>query len=412
MDAVAGSAYGKTRPARRLGRALHRRRRLRAGITQLCYVLAGVALGLLIPRIEVGFTVPRAEAAQMLLAVGAALITFIGVVFSLLFLVVQFASTTFTMRLNLFQSSPLVWHAFGFYTGVVVYSFVAAFNTTGADQVTGLVPIFTLVLLLVAITVFRNLQLRAFKSINLAPMLAEVTERGIQILDGVYPDTPLLEDAETGVRATLPDGERDVLWIGGPGVLQAIDVPRIIAAARDANVVVEIVVPIGGALQRRSPAAVVHGSAETTLDEVVLKAIRAGVERTFEQDPALAFRVLVDTALRAVSPAINDPTTAVQALDSVESLLRLLIGRDLDVGQVSGPGGRARVLLPLPNWDDYVALSFDELVEAGAAQVQVRRRLERLLRDLIDTAPAGRRPALQNRLDDLALRAQPAGSTV
>ena len=76
----------------------------------------------------------------MLLAVGAALITFIGVVFSLLFLVVQFASTTFTMRLNLFQSSPLVWHAFGFYTGVVVYSFVAAFNTTGADQVTGLVP--------------------------------------------------------------------------------------------------------------------------------------------------------------------------------------------------------------------------------------------------------------------------------
>ena len=122
--------------------------------------------------------------------------------------------------------------------------------------------------------------------------------------------------------------------------------------------------------------------------------------------------MLVDTALRAVSPAINDPTTAVQALDSVESLLRLLIGRDLDVGQVSGPGGRARVLLPLPNWDDYVALSFDELVEAGAAQVQVRRRLERLLRDLIDMAPAGRRPALQNRLDDLALRAQPAGSTV
>ena len=112
--------------------------------------------------------------------------------------------------------------------------------------------------------------------------------------------------------------------------------------------------------------------------------------------------MLADIALRAVSAAINDPTTAVQVLDSLESLLRVLVGRDLDVGEVTGPGGNARVVLPLPRWDDYVTLSFDELLDMGAAHVQVRRRLERLLRDLIALAPPRRRAPLQKRLDSLA----------
>jgi uncharacterized membrane protein len=132
-----------------------------------------------------------------------------------------------------------------------------------------------------------------------------------------------------------------------------------------------------------------------------MPAIRTGPERTFEQDPALAFRVLTDIALRALSQAINDPTTAVQVLDSDESLLRMLVGRDLNVGEMTGPHGNARVLLPLPDWDDYVALSVDELIDMGANHAQVRRRLARLLRDLIALAPPSRRSALQMRLHRL-----------
>jgi uncharacterized membrane protein len=379
------------------------------GITQLLYVLAGVALGLLLPLIPVGFTVPQAGAAQMLFAVGAGLLTFIGVVFSLLFLVVQFGSTTFTPRLNLFHSAPIVWHAFAFYTGVLVFAFVAALSTSGDDRMTGLVPIVTIVLLLVAIALFRSLQMRAFSSIQLASTLAQVTQRGRQVLDGVYPDKPLPEAGGTGDPPALPDGRRDVIWTAGPGIVQAIDVPRILGAARDADAVVEIVVPIGETVQQHAPVAVVHGTADPSLDAAVLKAIRAGVERTFEQDPALALRVLADIALRALSPAINDPTTAVQVLDSEGSLLRMLIRRDLNVREVTGPHGTARVLLPLPDWDDYVALSFDEIIEMGAAHVQVRRRLERLLRDLIALAPETRRAPLQLRLDGLASRRSPVG---
>ena len=200
----------------------------------------------------------------------------------------------------------------------------------------------------------------------------------------------------------MPDGRREVVWTGGPGIIQAIDVPRIIVAAQGADAAIEIIVPIGDMVHRHAPVAVVHGAADSSLDSAVVKSIRTGVERTFEQDPTLAFRVLVDIALRALSPAINDPTTASQVLDSVETLLRILVGRDLDVGMVTGPRGSARVLLPLPRWADYVSLSFDELIEMGAGHAQVRRRLERVLADLSALAPESRQAPLRLRLDRLA----------
>jgi len=396
--------FSEPRPIRQLGKTLRRHRRLRVGITQLVYMVAGIILGLALPHIPVGFTVPRAEAAEMLFAVGAGLVTFIGVVFSLLFLVVQFGSTTFTPRLNLFYTSPMVWHAFSYYTGVIVYCFVAAFGTTGSDEMTGLVPIVTLVMLLGSIALYRQLQMHAFSSIQLASTLAQVTERARRVLDGIYADEPPAEtdEARDPSSRALPEGMHHLMWPSLPAIVQTIDVPLIIKAARSADAAVEIVVPIGETAQQKTTVAIVHGSTDPMLDAAVLKAIRTGVERTFEQDPSLGFRILVDIALRALSTAINDPNTAVQVLDSIESLLRMLAGRDLDVGVITGPRGAARVMLALPGWDEYVAMSFDELIECGADKFLVRRRLARLLRDLIAIAPENRRPPLRTRLDGLA----------
>jgi hypothetical protein len=88
-------------------------------------------------------------------------------------------------------------------------------------------------------------------------------------------------------------------------------------------------------------------------------------------------------------------------MDCEESLLRMLVGRDLDVGEITGPRGSTRVLLTLPSWDDYVALAVDEITEAGAGHARIRQRLERLLRDLLALAPEGRREPLRLRLDRL-----------
>jgi uncharacterized membrane protein len=165
IDLLVPKGAGVDRPRRRLGRALQKRRRLRTGITQLVYVLAAIALGLTVPQMSVGISVPTARTTEMLVAVGAGFVPFIGIVFSLLFLVVQFGATTFTPRLNLFRDAPIVWHAFSFFTAVIVFSFTAAFQIGSAPHTTALVPIILGLAVLGAITLLRVLQNTAFRSI-------------------------------------------------------------------------------------------------------------------------------------------------------------------------------------------------------------------------------------------------------
>jgi uncharacterized membrane protein len=127
----------------------------------------------------------------------------------------------------------------------------------------------------------------------------------------------------------------------------------------------------------------------------VLRSLGSGQERTFEQDPAFAFRILADIGLRALSPAINDPTTAVQVIDAIDGLLREIALRDLAIGEVS-VGGTFRVAFMVPTWEEYVALALDELLETATSSA-VRRRLETLLRDLLEVVPDHRRPPLTAR---------------
>ena len=97
-----------------------------------------------------------------------------------------------------------------------------------------------------------------------------------------------------------------------------------------------------------------------------------GRERTIEQDPAFALRILVDIAIRALSPAVNDPTTAVQVLDYIEELL-LVIGRRQahSLAVLRDPEGRPRVVIPVRNWEQYLDLGVTEIRRYGATSVQV-----------------------------------------
>jgi uncharacterized membrane protein len=111
----------------------------------------------------------------------------------------------------------------------------------------------------------------------------------------------------------------------------------------------------------------------------LLRAIRLKGDRTFDQDPKYPIRLLVDIAIKALSPAINDPTTAVQAINQIEDLLLRLGGRNLDVGCVNDARGTLRLICQMPTWEDYLTLAFDEIRQYGAGSVQVMRRLRAAL---------------------------------
>ena len=130
--------------------------------------------------------------------------------------------------------------------------------------------------------------------------------------------------------------------------------------------------------------------------------VALGDERTVEQDPAFAIRIMADIAVKALSAAINDPTTAVQALDHLETVLRLLGSTPLH-----GPltfqdqQGTARLLMPGRTWQDYLALANTEIREYGSSSIQVMRRLRALLEDLQGSVRPENRPAVDAELAKL-----------
>src|SRR4030095_15606081 len=130
--------------------------------------------------------------------------------------------------------------------------------------------------------------------------------------------------------------------------------------------------------------------------------VAIGAERTPEQDPLFAFRILVDIASKALSPAINDPTTAVLAIDQIHHLLRDIGKRSLAEGQETDRTGRTRLIYRTPNWEDFVVLGTTEIRQYGHESIQVQRRLRAMLEDLIDTLPKRRHPVLFKELNLLA----------
>ncbi len=104
----------------------------------------------------------------------------------------------------------------------------------------------------------------------------------------------------------------------------------------------------------------------------------------------------MDIAIRALSSAVNGPTTAVQALDHIEDLLLRLGRRRLEFGAFCDGAGALRLAVPHPEWDDSLARVFDEIRYCGATGVQVMRRMRALAADLIRALPAERHAALHD----------------
>ena len=107
-------------------------------------------------------------------------------------------------------------------------------------------------------------------------------------------------------------------WPRPQTALQQLELRRLLSAAERSGSVVVFRVRVGQTLWQGATVAEVSGSLD---DDVVVESCVTGVNRTFEQDPLLAFRLLADIGLRALSPAINDPATAVQVLDAKVGLL-------------------------------------------------------------------------------------------
>ncbi|MFN8133445.1 MAG: DUF2254 domain-containing protein [Solirubrobacteraceae bacterium] len=405
-------------PERGLPRFFRTRRRIRRAIwlVPVGWLAIGYALAVALPdldrtnraQIDLALVNVSADSARATLSsIATGMITFTGVVFSILLLVIQFGNTAFSPRyVQWVRGDRVTLHALGVFMATAIYA-LAAINEIGSTTVEGgkeFVPEFTLafgfVLTLASFGMFVWMTTRTIRNFQVSSAVRLVGERGAVAISELYPARVEAEDGvDDGPEIPIADADPVILrQRQHPGFIVAVDGRRLVAIGRRADAIVELAAPVGAHVASGAPLVRIHGSSRRPNERWLRTAIVIGRERTIEQDPAFAFRILVDVAIKALSPAVNDPTTAVQALNSLEDLLRRVAWRRLEVGQLRDKDGQVRVLLPTPGWDDYIDLALTEIREYGERSAQVMRRMRALLEDLKDGVPASRLPAIQRHL--------------
>jgi uncharacterized membrane protein len=375
--------------------ALRRKRGVRASVAQALAVLAGALLGLVLPGLALGPTLETSAVQPVLVAMAGGLVSFIALVSSLLFVVIQYGGTTFSPRLTLFRDDPLVWRSFAAFLGVFVYNATAGLRLGGLEEVAVLVPVTGIGLVLFALALARRLQVRALGLVQLNATLEEIRHRGEVVLARLYPNPLRVRPA----RAPLAPVTQTIRWERPGALLRQVDLPALHRAAVAADATVHLHVGVGDEIRRHGVVMTVHGGRGSLDEQELLAAIDAGIDRTFEQDPLLALRLLNDIAVRALSAAVNDPATAVAAAAQVHDLLAMVVDRDLDVGWVRDPSGAVRVCLTMPTWDDFVAAGVDELAIYGASSPPLLGRLWTLADELVALASPDRARSLLDRSD-------------
>jgi uncharacterized membrane protein len=330
-------------------------------------------------------------------ALAGGMITFTGIVFSAVFVAAQIQTSSYSPRLAArLRRDPVILAGLALPTATATYSLFALAaigrqtNTVGRDFVPAATVIFGLVLALVTLGAFVALVQRAFENTQIGGILRSLMRRGFAVIDDVHP-----RDAPIDNVASPPPMEdvTEVAHPGPPAVIAAVDRAALLRLAEQTGGFVEIV-PLVGEYIGAGKVVLRIGGARAEPDRALARRVFVlARQRTVDQDPAFALRMLVDIAIRALSPAINDPTTAAQALDRIEALLVELAPRHPGPSIVVDDAGAPRAIVPAPRWATYVELGLMEIRRYGHASPQIVRRLHALydrLCEVVDERERGR----------------------
>jgi uncharacterized membrane protein len=352
----------------------------------IAYTVVSIACGLVLPRLENAYAasidlgVSSSAILAALSAISSGMMALTGIVFSIAFVMLQFSAITYSPRFaSRFARDPVLFHALGIFFATFTYALATTFwvDRAGEVRVPTLSAIGAIVMLFVSLLAF-GLLMRRLGDLQITNTLRFIGDQGREVIRRTIVAGGARAAAVAGITPAEPVAQL-LRHQGPPRYVQAYDIPGLVALARRSGGVIDMEAAVGDMVLDGSVVLRVLGGTGGLKDTELLRAVRFGNDRTFEQDPKYPLRLLVDIAIKALSPAINDPTTAVQALDQIEDLLRRLARRPLDIGRVADAEGALRLTFPSANWGDYLSLAFDEIRVFGATSVQVLRRLRSAL---------------------------------
>lgn len=372
-------------------------------IPTLC-VIGVVALAFALVRVDrrIGsdflFDAGADGARSVLSTISSSMITFTGLVFSITIVVLQLASQQFTPRvLRTFLRDRHSQLALGVFVATFTYALiilreVRSEEAPGGAFVPGLAVGVAFILVMLSLALFVDYIHHIAQSIRVGSITNSIGSETRDAISDIY------DHEHTDKPLPLPAG-KEIETVPSPrsGVVTGLDRDRLVSLAATTGSVVEIVEGIGDFVPRGAPLLRLHGG-DVEPTSAFTDCVGLGAERTMQQDPAFGFRQLVDIAERSLSPAVNDPTTAVQCLDEIHDLLRSLARRAFPSGQRFDKDGNLRLAFPVMTWDGYVSLAFNEIRYYGRDSIQVHRRMRSVLLDLESAVDPGRLPPLRRQL--------------
>lgn len=308
--------------------------------------------------------------------------------------------TTVAVQLAMGQLSPRIVAALlndrrnqlaiGLFGATFVYALLVLreVDDQGGGVVPGLSVIVAGVLTLASLAGLFLFVQHAGRLLRASGLIDLVGDNSRKQFDRLYPvDHAMQEDVDPTV-VTAPE----------PGAVIGILEDRLVAVARRAGCLLELLPAMGDFVPAGAPLFRVHGDPVGLDAAAVAKLVLLGSERTHADDPAYGFRKLVDVAVRSVAEPFEDPTTCVQAIDRLHDGLRQLAPRRFPSGSHRDEDGGVRLVVRAFTWDAYVRLAFDEIRLAGTGSPQVTRRLVAAIEDLRTVAPPERQPSLDRQL--------------
>src|SRR3954454_22898652 len=400
------SAFARTAAPRGSWAARFRRRQRLKGslwIVPLFGALAGPVLAVLTIAIDSAVDLPaswtysESTASSVLSAIVGAMVGLTGFVVAFGILIVQTATQTLSPRfMRLWYRDGLQKAVLGTFVGTLTFS-LALLQRVGPESVpdigvtiAGLAVSTSVVLFLVYLDRF----IHRLRPVEVAWMVADAGARVLRASPA-----PADDAAERTPAGAAPALE---VRSGGAGAIQAVDDRGLLAAAVRYDCLLVLPHAVGDIVPHGSVIVQVFGAGEPPPSEHLRGLLALAEERTIEQDPAFVLRILVDIAIRALLPAVNDPTTACQVLGAIEDLLLTIGESDLrGRSELRDRDGRLRVLIETRRWEDLLALALTEIREYGATATQITRRLGALLECLAARVRPEHRAAVAERASEL-----------
>lgn len=365
----------------------------------LGFVLLAIVLAVLMPWVdrqvtgEPPFTYSASSAQSTLSAIASGMLVFTGFVLSVLTFATQFGASTYTPRLlRSVATDANTKVSLGVFVATFIYALLVLADIAPGES--EFVPqysvLLAVVLVGVSVLLFLGLITSVTGRVRSGRVVADVARMGREVIGTMFPNQAREPSALADPH--LPDNQSQTVTnprLGG-GVLQAVDVDGVVVVAQASGTTVEMVPTVGDFVPSGAVLFRVHGAPASSDGNPLLGSVALGDERSFRQDPSFAIRVLVDIAIRALSPAVNDPTTAIEAVGRIGDLLALLGTRELPDGILRDEGGEVRFLYRTPSWADYLSLSFTEIRTYGADNPVVADKLRHMIAELRGLVPPWR----------------------